>query len=119
VPLLTNADRAIIEASKLRDYLLNPANENTGGKWAIFASLGYTRANWQLLEVDLRQQHLTQEAKDAGDNLYGVKHEIVAVLRGAQKKRYHKVILAVRLWVGGAAVPNRVLIRHEAQIQNV
>ena len=83
--MLRNADRAIIEPAKLRDYLLNPANENNGGKWVIFAVLGYTRANWQDLETDLREQHLTQAAVDAGRSGYGVKHEIVASLRGARR----------------------------------
>jgi hypothetical protein len=43
---LPNDEGAIIPPEKLRDYLLSP--EESGGKAAFFARLGYTRANWNV-----------------------------------------------------------------------
>lgn len=43
---LPERDRAIIDAEKLRDYLLSPSHPVGRFKAAFFASLGYTQANW-------------------------------------------------------------------------
>jgi hypothetical protein len=82
VPLLRNADRAIIAPEKLRDYLLDPLHIDNRGKARLFAALGYTRANWEQLESDLRTQHLTKEATFGRKTEHGDRYRIVAVLRG-------------------------------------
>ena len=45
--MLPNADRATIEPSKVRDYLLSPAHPIGRFKAAVFAALGYTQDDWQ------------------------------------------------------------------------
>ena len=82
MPLLRNADRAIIEEQKLRDYLLNPDNPNNGGKWRVFFAIGYRPESWEILETDLRQQHLTQEAEFSRATPHGDRYKIAAVLHG-------------------------------------
>lgn len=74
--LIPNAEQAIIAPAKLRDYLLSP--EESGGKAAFFARLGYTRANWERLAADLRQFHLTAEAEEVLPTDYGRKFVIGA-----------------------------------------
>ena len=44
MPILRNADRAIIDERKVRDYLLNPCTRAGGHKARMFAAaLGYRR----------------------------------------------------------------------------
>ena len=44
--------------------------------------MGYNQQNWQILEADLRAQHLSQEARPGKKSRYGEKYEIVAPLVG-------------------------------------
>jgi filamentous hemagglutinin len=44
MPSLRNADRAVIDEGKVRDYLLNPLHARGGHKARMFAAaLGYRR----------------------------------------------------------------------------
>jgi len=82
VALIPNAVEAEIAPRKLEAYLLNPDHKDNDGKARLFAGLGYTQENWQLLAADLREQHLTQDANDLGAFPHGQRYEIIAVLRG-------------------------------------
>ncbi len=52
---LPNAEKAVIDAEKLRDYLLSPSHPVGRFKAVFFASLGYNQGNWQQFETDLRR----------------------------------------------------------------
>ena len=60
--LLPNADKAVIEVTKLRDYLLSTVHPLGRFKARFFSTLGFAADRWQELESALRTQHLTQEA---------------------------------------------------------
>ena len=62
---IPNADRAIVEATKLRDYLLSPSHPVGRFKAPFFTALGYSQDQWPRLEADLRAQHLLQDAEPA------------------------------------------------------
>ena len=79
---LPNADQARIDSRKLRDYALNPQHVAGRYKAAFFAQMGYTAANWQRLEQDIRTQHLSQPAEPGQPSLYGRKYTITAPLQG-------------------------------------
>ncbi len=79
---LPNADRAIIDGAKLRDYLLAPSHPVGRHKAKVFRALGYSQEQWQQLEADLRDQHLTQEVHSSSASPYGQKYEILAKLVG-------------------------------------
>ena len=79
---LPNADRALIPEAKLFDYLLSPVHPVGKFKARIFTGLGYSQRNWQRLEADLRNQHLTQSATLVETTRHGRKYEIRAILRG-------------------------------------
>ena len=79
---LPNADRAVVEPLKVRDYLLSPVHSVGRFKATFFAALGYTQEGWRRLEADLRDQHLTQEAQLGPASRYGQKYEIRARLTG-------------------------------------
>jgi hypothetical protein len=99
---LPNADRAIIAAEKLRDYLLNPAHPDNGGKAYVFTALGYSRENWARLGDDFRSQHLTEEAVEGRANAFGRTYVIVAHLQGPLRSA---TILSVWQIDDGAEVP--------------
>jgi hypothetical protein len=49
--LIPNADRAVIEAAKLHDYLLSRTHPVGRFKAAFFHALGYSADNWRQLET--------------------------------------------------------------------
>jgi hypothetical protein len=73
---------AIIPAEKLRDYLLSPTHPDGRGKAEYLARLGYSQGEWTRLEVDLRDQHLSREAKASRTSPFGQKYEILGPLTG-------------------------------------
>jgi hypothetical protein len=82
--LLPNADQARIDPRKLRDYALNPSHSSGRYKAGFFAQMGYTAGNWQRLERDIREQHLTQPAVPGQASPFGHKYVITAPLQGPQ-----------------------------------
>lgn len=54
---------AIIPPEKLVGYLLSPAHPDGRAKAAYLARLGYLQADWERLEADIREQHLSREAE--------------------------------------------------------
>lgn len=48
----------IIASEKLRDYVLNPFHGEGESKARFLEEMGYEQAEWQVLENDLRTQHL-------------------------------------------------------------
>lgn len=71
-----NADRAIITPEKLAGYLLNVSHKRGGAKARLFLSIGYRSDDPQLLESDLRTQHLSLDVTRTSENAYGVVYEI-------------------------------------------
>jgi hypothetical protein len=68
----------------LRDYALNPEHETGRYKASFFAQMGYASEDWQRLEQDIREQHLTQPAEAGQLSPYGRKYTITASLLGPQ-----------------------------------
>ena len=79
---LPKAEQAHIDPRKLRDYALNTRHAAGQYKAAFFAQMGYTADDWQQLERDIRDQHLTQSAESGQSSPYGRKYTITAPLRG-------------------------------------
>jgi hypothetical protein len=82
---LPNAKQARIDPRKLRDYALNPEHDSGQYKAEFFAQMGYTMANWEQLERDIREQHLSQAAQSGKPSGYGRKFSITAPLRGPNR----------------------------------
>jgi hypothetical protein len=81
-----NAEKAVIATEKLCNYLLNPAHRRGGSKARVLLSLGYSIANWQQLDADLRVQHLTADIECQEESEYGDRFEIVAPLIGPNSR---------------------------------
>jgi hypothetical protein len=79
---IPNADRAVIEPTKLRDYLLSSTHPVGRFKAPFFLGLGYTAPEWSRLDADLRGQHLSEDAVAAPPTPYGQKYVIRATLVG-------------------------------------
>jgi hypothetical protein len=84
---IPNADRAIITPEKLRDYLLNPDHRKGSAKARLLNICGYLAEAWQVLETDLRTQHLTSDSVVAKENPYGRRFEIRAPLTTPSNRR--------------------------------
>ena len=77
-----NSDRAVIESSKLRDYILSDAQPVGRFKARFFLSLGYSGDDPGRLEQDL-YLHLRQHDAAPGEpSLYGVKYLVRGSLTG-------------------------------------
>jgi filamentous hemagglutinin len=81
-------DKIIIEVRKLRDYLLNPAHPEGATKAQYLSEMGYNQENYEILEVDLCNQHLKCDVQLGKVSIYGVKYEIVAPLVGPNGKKW-------------------------------
>jgi hypothetical protein len=81
---LPNAQKARINARKLRDYVLNTKHDTGKYKAAFFGQMGYTAEKWEILENDIRSQHLTQPADIGQPSPFGQKYTITAQLQGPQ-----------------------------------
>ena len=79
---LPNAENAIVEVSKLVEYLLNSSHRRGASKAKLLHSLGYNASDYQRLIEDLRLQHLTSDVIDERDTLWGNRFDIVAPLTG-------------------------------------
>jgi hypothetical protein len=104
--LLPNAAEAEIDAEKLHGYLLSPTHPVGRFKARFFAALGYTAAEWQVLEADLRIQHLSQEATPGPEMAYGQSYTIRAILKGPNGES--AIVVSVWFIRVGVAVPHFV-----------
>lgn len=104
--LLPNAERAEIDAAKLRDYLLSPQHPLGRFKARFFGALGFAADRWEELESALRSQHLTQESEPPSYDALGQKFTIRAILKGPNGQS----ALVVSVWFvrAGETVPRFV-----------
>jgi hypothetical protein len=77
---IPNSDRAVIEQSKLTEYLLNTEHKRGGAKAKLLIQCGYSLDNWQELEADIRKFHLTVDVSLIKETTYGTRYEISANL---------------------------------------
>ena len=72
---IPNAERAVIAAAKLTEYLLNMSHKRGAAKARLLLGVGRPDAP-RLLESDLRAQHLSLDVTRTSENAYGVVYEI-------------------------------------------
>lgn len=56
------AERAVVSADKIREYLLSDAHPVGRFKAAFFSGLGYSATEWDVLASDLRGHAVENEA---------------------------------------------------------
>ncbi|TVQ57537.1 MAG: hypothetical protein EA366_08385 [Spirulina sp. DLM2.Bin59] len=77
---LPNHDQAIINPSKLVQYVLNIDHDRGGTKAKKLLSYGYHPEQWQRLERDIRRYHLNMEVLRIKETDYGTRYEIQGTL---------------------------------------
>ena len=77
---LPNAHRAVVDPSKVRDYLLSPSHPVGRFKATVFFALGYTSAGWEVLRDDLLGVARTGNAAPGQPSSFGQKYEVDAIL---------------------------------------
>jgi len=103
---LPDAQRAVIAPAKIQNYLLSTSHPIGRFKEPVFASLGYTVANWQKLEQDLLALAASGEAEPGRESPYGQKYEIHGTLNGPSGKSAR--VLTVWIVRFGSDVPQFV-----------
>jgi hypothetical protein len=103
---LPGGDRAVIEAAKLRRYLLSSQHPLGRFKSAFFRGLGYTESNWRRLDSDLRDVARLGEARVGQESAYGQKYEVRSTLRGPFGRRAE--VVTVWIVVAGDDFPRFV-----------
>jgi hypothetical protein len=84
---LPAAEMAIIDSAKIRDYLLSTEHPVGRGKATFFNSLGYSRANWGRLLLDIRRIAEAYEATFGQPSAFGQKYEVRGTLVGPSGRR--------------------------------
>src|SRR6266496_3313044 len=79
---LPNADRAIVDPAKIRDYLLSTSHPVGRFKAAFFISLGYSVDRWEVLREDILMLARAGTAVLARPSLHGRKFEVDGTLKG-------------------------------------
>lgn len=92
---IPNADKAIVSPEKLRDYLLSPHHPVGRFKAVFFADLGYSIENREVLERDLKNQILSQNAEEVRGFPHGKKYVVTAPVRVPSGK----VVQVTSVWV--------------------
>jgi len=93
--LLPNSDRAVIDSTKLRYYLLSTSHPVGRFKARFFESLGYSTENWEQIETDIRDLIAVAEARPREKTGYGQKYEV----RGAMTGPNGRTAEVVTVWI--------------------
>ena len=72
----------MIEAEKIRDYLLSSSHPIGRFKAPVFEAMGYLKETWGQLEADLRERHTTSDVDQVVESPHGTKYIIRANLKG-------------------------------------
>lgn len=78
---IPGAERAIVDAAKVRDYLVSPEHRVGSAKARFFMRLGFERRNWEVLQQELLR-FATQEAQLGGATRFGQKYVVAGTIQG-------------------------------------
>lgn len=91
---IPGVDRALISTEKIVQYLLNYDHPDGASKARVLAHAGFDREHPQVLELALREQHLTCEARRGKPSPFGEKYEITRLLTGPTG-----AVLVTSIWI--------------------
>ena len=105
---LPNAELAVIDPRKLRDYALSPAHSVGRFKAAFFSRLGFTQENWERLDRELRRLAIEETAELNERTEFGQKYLVRGVILGPKGRSAE--IRSVWIILDGEDVPRLVTI---------
>ena len=73
---LPGAPNATANDVKVRDYLLNPDNQQNGGKARQFTQYGFKRSQWTLLAAALKAHPVDNQVVAVTATVHGVKYVV-------------------------------------------
>ena len=93
---IPGAERAIIDAAKIRDYLLSSEHRVGSAKARFFTALGFDHQNWTVLQDELHRfaQH---EAQLGGATRFGQKYVVLGTIQGPSGRVAHIVVVWIIL----------------------
>ena len=103
---LPGVDRAVVDRSKIRDYLLSESHAVGRFKASFFTALGYSAEGWEILATDLSHHAVENDALATEANSYGQKYEVRGILRGPANRK--AVLSAVWIVLTGEDFPRLV-----------
>ena len=80
--LLPGAEHAVVDAAKVRDYLLSHEHPIGRFKAVFFESLGYAQVDWPRLQLDLLALCRGGDAVEGQASQFGRKYEVRGTLKG-------------------------------------
>jgi hypothetical protein len=103
---LPEANRVLIDAAKVRDYLLSPEHPVGRFKAAFFASVGYTRQDWERLRQDFVSIARSSDATSGQLSAFGQKYEVRGSIEGPTGSRFE--VVTVWIVLNGESAPRFV-----------
>lgn len=79
---LPNADRAVIDETKIRDYLLSDTHPVGRFKASFFSALGYSSDSWEQLSKDFLTLVRTAPAAPGKRSVFGRTFQVDGMLTG-------------------------------------
>jgi hypothetical protein len=76
VTYLPNAVAAIVEESKVKDYLLNSGHPRNGGKSAYFHAFGFQVAQWAVMRDAMIGHATANQLSGTSQSRRGIKHTV-------------------------------------------
>ncbi len=107
---IPNADRAVVEDAKVRDYLLNLGHPDGGSKAIWFHSLGYSCDRWQVLAADLLAVCRNCTECDIEKTRFGVKYKA----SGSIGQPAHRSGSVLTVWIVEDEDPPRLVTAYPA-----
>lgn len=105
---LPNAELAVIDPRKLRDYALSPVHPVGRFKAAFFSKLGFTQEHWDRLDLELRRLVIQETAELGEKTEFGQKYLVRGTVLGP--KGIGAKIRSVWIIQDGKQVPRLVTI---------
>ena len=84
---LPAGERALIDPSKVRDYLLSSSHPVGRFKAAFFAAIGFRQAEWQALVAALARLAADGEVEGTETTTYGQKYEVRGMITSPTGRR--------------------------------
>lgn len=103
---MPGADKAFVDPTKVRDYLLSLEHPVGRFKAAFFARVGYSRDRWQTLQAEFQRLALSDDATTGAPSEFGRKFEVRATIEGPSGRR--AVVVVVWIILKGEQVPRFV-----------
>ena len=98
---LPAADRAVVDPAKVRDYLLSSEHPVGRSKAPFFRALGFTHAQWPVLQQALLTLAQTTDATLGQANAFGQKY----IVRGSLIGPNGRTAETVTVWIVLAQEP--------------